>query len=202
MTETNMNTSNPYSGARKPGTVGLPLPGTEIRIVDRHGDVVPQGEVGMITVRGPNVFHGYWRQPDKTKAELRADGFFVTGDLGCQDGDGYISIVGRGKDLVISGGLNVYPREVETSLNALPGVTDSAVFGLPHPDLGEGVTAAVVAEHGMTEARILAALENRLANFKRPKRILFVDEIPRNAMGKVQKPLLQKKYSGLYMEGK
>ncbi|HWF64809.1 MAG TPA: malonyl-CoA synthase [Rhizomicrobium sp.] len=202
MTETNMNTSNPYSGARKPGTVGLPLPGTEIRIVDRHGDAVPQGEVGMITVRGPNVFQGYWRQPDKTKAELRADGFFVTGDLGCQDGDGYISIVGRGKDLVISGGLNVYPREVETSLNALPGVTDSAVFGLPHPDLGEGVTAAVVAEHGMTEARILAALENRLANFKRPKRILFVDEIPRNAMGKVQKPLLQKKYSGLYMEGK
>lgn len=202
MTETNMNTSNPYHGARKPGTVGLPLPGTEIRIVDRHGDGVPQGEIGMITVRGPNVFQGYWRQPGKTKAELLADGFFVTGDLGRRDEDGYISIVGRGKELVITGGLNVYPREVETSLNAVPGVTDSAVFGLPHPDLGEGVTAVVVGSQGLTEARVLAALEERLAKFKRPKRILFVDEIPRNAMGKVQKPVLQKKYSGLYTEGR
>jgi len=202
MTETNMNTSNPYVGARKPGTVGLPLPGTELRIVDKNGDAVPQGEVGLITVRGPNVFQGYWRQPDKTRAELHADGFFVTGDLGLKDADGYISIVGRGKELVITGGLNVYPREVESSLNAVPGVSDSAVFGLPHPDLGEGVTAAVVAENGITEAGILAALEKGLANFKRPKRILFVDEIPRNAMGKVQKPLLQKKYCGLYTEGK
>jgi malonyl-CoA/methylmalonyl-CoA synthetase len=203
MTETNMNTSNPYTGARKPGTVGLPLPGTEIRIVDKNGSAVPQGEVGMITARGPNVFQGYWRRPDKTRAELHADGFFVTGDLGRQDSDGYISIVGRGKELVITGGLNVYPREVETSLNAVPGVTDSAVFGLPHPDLGEGVTAVIVTSGGeeLTEARILAALEDRLAKFKRPKRILFVDEIPRNAMGKVQKPLLQKKYSGLYTEG-
>ena len=202
MTETNMNTSNPYVGARKPGTVGLPLPGTELRIVDKNGDAVPRGEVGLITVRGPNVFQGYWRQPDKTRAELHADGFFVTGDLGLKDADGYISIVGRGKELVITGGLNVYPREVESSLNAVPGVSDSAVFGLPHPDLGEGVTAAVVAENGITEAGILAALEKGLANFKRPKRILFVDEIPRNAMGKVQKPLLQKKYCGLYTEGK
>jgi malonyl-CoA/methylmalonyl-CoA synthetase len=202
MTETNMNTSNPYIGARKPGTVGLPLPGTEIRIVDKNGDAVPEGEVGMITVRGPNVFQGYWRQPEKTKTELHADGFFVTGDLGMKDVDGYISIVGRGKELVISGGLNVYPREVETSLNALAGVRDSAVFGLPHPDLGEGVTAAVVADPGMTETRILDALADRLAKFKRPKRILFVEEIPRNAMGKVQKPLLQEKYSGLYGEGK
>jgi malonyl-CoA/methylmalonyl-CoA synthetase len=202
MTETNMNTSNPYIGARKPGTVGLPLPGTEIRIVDKNGDAVPQGEVGMITVRGPNVFQGYWRQPDKTKAEFRHDGFFITGDMGQRDAEGYISIVGRGKELVITGGLNVYPREVETSLNAVPGVSDSAVFGLPHPDLGEGVTAVIVASGGekLTEARILAALEDRLAKFKRPKRILFVDEIPRNAMGKVQKPLLQKRYSGLYTE--
>lgn len=200
MTETNMNTSNPYAGARKPGTVGLPLPGTEIRIVDSSGAPMPQGEVGMITVRGPNVFQGYWRQPEKTEADLHADGFFVTGDLGRRDEDGYISIVGRGKELVISGGLNVYPREVETSLNAVPGVTDSAVFGLPHPDLGEGVTAAVVAAGGVTEATILAVLEERLANFKRPKRILFVSEIPRNAMGKVQKTLLQEKYSRLYME--
>jgi malonyl-CoA/methylmalonyl-CoA synthetase len=202
MTETNMNTSNPYIGARKPGTVGLPLPGTEIRIVDKNGDAVPQGEVGMITVRGPNVFQGYWRLPDKTKAEFRHDGFFTTGDMGQRDAEGYISIVGRGKELVITGGLNVYPREVETSLNAVPGVSDSAVFGLPHPDLGEGVTAVIVASGGeeLTEARILAALEDRLAKFKRPKRILFVDEIPRNAMGKVQKPLLQKRYSGLYTE--
>jgi malonyl-CoA/methylmalonyl-CoA synthetase len=202
MTETNMNTSNPYVGARKPGTVGLPLPGTEIRIVDKNGEAVPQGEVGMITVRGPNVFQGYWRQPDKTKAEFDAAGFFITGDMGRRDADGYISIVGRGKELVITGGLNVYPREVETSLNAVPGVSDSAVFGLPHPDLGEGVTAVVVGNDGLTEARILAALEDRLAKFKRPKRILFVDEIPRNAMGKVQKPLLQKKYSSLYTEGR
>jgi malonyl-CoA/methylmalonyl-CoA synthetase len=202
MTETNMNTSNPYIGARKPGTVGLPLPGTEIRIVDKNGDAVPQGEVGMITVRGPNVFQGYWRLPDKTKAEFRHDGFFITGDMGQRGAEGYISIVGRGKELVITGGLNVYPREVETSLNAVPGVSDSAVFGLPHPDLGEGVTAVIVASGGeeLTEARILAALEDRLAKFKRPKRILFVDEIPRNAMGKVQKPLLQKRYSGLYTE--
>jgi malonyl-CoA/methylmalonyl-CoA synthetase len=204
MTETNMNTSNPYAGARKPGTVGFPLPGTEIRIVGKNGDTVPQGEVGMITVRGPNVFRGYWRQPDKTRAELQADGFFITGDLGRRDSDGYVSIVGRGKELVITGGLNVYPREVETSLNAVPGVTDSAVFGLPHPDLGEGVTAVIVASgrEELTEAHILAALEDRLAKFKRPKRILFVDEIPRNAMGKVQKPLLQKRYSGLYTEGR
>jgi malonyl-CoA/methylmalonyl-CoA synthetase len=204
MTETNMNTSNPYIGARKPGTVGLALPGTEIRIVDKNGDAVPQGEVGMITVRGPNVFQGYWRQPDKTKAEFCPDGSFITGDMGQRDTEGYISIVGRGRELVITGGLNVYPREVETSLNAVPGVTDSAVFGLPHPDLGEGVTAVIVSsgQEELTEARILAALEDRLAKFKRPKRILFVDEIPRNAMGKVQKPLLQKKYSGLYTEGR
>jgi len=202
MTETNMNASNPYLGARKPGTVGFPLPGTEFQIVDSQGNAVPEGEVGMILVRGPNVFNGYWRQPDKTRADLRADGFFITGDLGRRDCDGYISIVGRGKELVITGGLNVYPREVETSLNEVPGVTDSAVFGLPHPDLGEGVTAAVVAEGGMTEARILASLENRLAKFKQPKRILFVGEIPRNAMGKVQKTLLQEKYSDLYMESR
>ena len=201
MTETNMNTSNPYMGTRKPGTVGLPLPGTEIRIVDKNGNVVPQGEIGMITVRGLNVFQGYWRQPDKTKAEFGDDGFFITGDMGQKDKDGYISIVGRGKELVITGGLNVYPREVETSLNAVPGVRDSAVFGLPHPDLGEGVTAVVVGGKELTEADILASL-GRLAKFKQPKRILLVDEIPRNAMGKVQKPLLQKKYSTLYTEEK
>jgi malonyl-CoA/methylmalonyl-CoA synthetase len=200
MTETNMNTSNPYQGVRKPGTVGLALPGTEIRIVDKLGDPVPQGEVGMILVRGPNVFRGYWRLSERTRADFRPDGFFVTGDLGRMDLDGYLSIVGRSKELVITGGLNVYPREVETSLNALPGVGDSAVFGLPHPDLGEGVTAVVVADgvRELTEAGLLALLEDRLAKFKRPKRILFVDEIPRNAMGKVQKTRLREKYAGLY----
>ena len=188
MTETNMNTSNPYDGERRLGTVGFPLPGTEIRIVGKGGAPVPRGEVGMITVRGPNVFQGYWRNREKTKADLQADGFFVTGDLGREDSGGYISIVGRGKDLVITGGLNVYPREIETCLNAVPGIADSAVFGLPHPDLGEGVTAVVVAKAGdLTEAAILASLEDQLAKFKRPKRILFVEEIPRNAMGKVQK---------------
>jgi malonyl-CoA/methylmalonyl-CoA synthetase len=203
MTETNMNTSNPYFGERKLGTVGLPLPGTEIRIVDDKGDGVPQGEVGMITVRGPNVFKGYWRMPERANADFRDGEFFVTGDLGRKDQDGYISIVGRGKDLVITGGLNVYPREVETCLNAVPGVQDSAVFGLPHPDLGEGVTAVVVRseESESSEAAILASLEERLAKFKRPKRVLFVDEIPRNAMGKVQKNLLQEKYSTLYTAG-
>ena len=202
MTETNMNTSNPYFGERKLGTVGLPLPGTEIRIVEDKGGAVPQGEVGMITVRGPNVFGGYWRMPEKTQASFQ-DGFFVTGDLGMADEDGYISIVGRGKDLVITGGLNVYPREVETCLNTVPGVQDSAVFGLPHPDLGEGVTAAVVygGNGEPSEASILASLEERLAKFKRPKRVIFVDEIPRNAMGKVQKNLLQEKYSTLYTAG-
>jgi malonyl-CoA/methylmalonyl-CoA synthetase len=204
MTETNMNTSNPYFGERKPGTVGFALPGIEIRITDDKGDAVPQGEVGMITVRGPNVFKGYWRMAQMTQADLHDDGFFVTGDLGRKDQDGYISIVGRNKDLVITGGLNVYPREVETCLNAVPGVQDSAVFGLPHPDLGEGVTAVVVrdGEDELSEAAILASLEERLAKFKRPKRVLFVDEMPRNAMGKVQKNLLQEKYSALYTGGK
>jgi len=203
MTETNMNTSNPYFGERKPGTVGIPLPGTEIRIIDDKGDAVPQGEVGMITVRGPNVFKGYWRMPEKTQGDFQDDGSFVTGDLGRKDRDGYLSIMGRGRDLVITGGLNVYPREVETCLNMVPGVQDSAVFGLPHPDLGEGVTAVVVhnGEGELSEAAILASLEERLAKFKRPKRVLFVEEIPRNVMGKVQKNLLQEKYSALYTGG-
>ena len=201
MTETNMNTSNPYEGDRVAGTVGLPLPGVEIVVTDPEtGAPLPQGEIGMIEVRGPNVFKGYWRMPEKTAAELRENGFFITGDLGMIDGNGYVHIVGRGKDLIITGGYNVYPKEVEAEIDALPGVTESAVIGLPHRDLGEGVTAVVVPAPGatLTEAEVLAPLEARLAKFKLPKRVVFVDELPRNTMGKVQKNLLRDRFAGLY----
>lgn len=201
MTETNMNASNPYEGDRVAGTVGLPLPGVEIIVTDPEtGAELPQGEIGMIEVRGPNVFQGYWQMPEKTAAELRANGFFITGDLGKSDDRGYLHIVGRGKDLIITGGYNVYPKEVETEIDALPGVTESAVIGLPHRDFGEGVTAVVVPAPGaaLTEAGVLAPLEDRLAKFKLPKRVLFVDELPRNTMGKVQKNLLRQEFDGLY----
>jgi malonyl-CoA/methylmalonyl-CoA synthetase len=201
MTETNMNTSNPYDGDRIPGTVGFPLPGVELRVVDQeNGTPVAAGTIGMIEVKGPNVFKGYWRMPDKTKEDFRTDGFFITGDLGVIDARGYVSIVGRGKDLVISGGYNVYPKEVEDEIDQIPGVAESAVIGLPHPDFGEGVTAVVVREMGSTidEAGIIAALEGRLARFKQPKRVLFVDALPRNAMGKVQKKALRDTYATLY----
>jgi malonyl-CoA/methylmalonyl-CoA synthetase len=200
MTETNMNTSNPYDGARIAGTVGLPLPGVEVRVVDSEtARPVPRGEIGMIEVRGPNVFKGYWRMAEKTAAEFRADGFFITGDLGMIDESGYVSIVGRGKDLVITGGLNVYPKEVESEIDAIPGVIESAVIGVPHPDLGEGVTAVVVAgDTAIDQTKVLAALEGRLARFKQPKRVVFVEALPRNAMGKVQKNLLRERYADLY----
>jgi len=201
MTETSMNTSNPYDGERIAGTVGLPLPGVALRIVEPEtGTVLPAGEVGMIEVKGPNVFKGYWRMPEKTAAEFRADGFFVTGDLGRVDPRGYVSIVGRGKDLVISGGYNVYPKEVEGEIDRLPGVFESAVVGVPHPDLGEGVTALVVPRPGaqLDEAAILTALGDRLARYKQPRRVLVVDELPRNAMGKVQKNVLRQRYADLY----
>jgi malonyl-CoA/methylmalonyl-CoA synthetase len=201
MTETNMTTSNPYDGDRLPGTVGFPLPGVEVRIVDPDtGKPVASDDVGMIEVRGPNVFKGYWRNPEKTRADFRADGFFVTGDLGKIDPRGYVHIVGRGKDLIISGGFNVYPREVEAEIEALPGVVESAVVGLPHPDFGEGVTAFVVAsgERAPTEAEVMRALEGRLARFKHPKRVLFVPELPRNAMGKVLKNVLRERHASLY----
>jgi len=205
MTETNMNASNPYEGDRIPGTVGLPLPGVELRITDpQTGTPVAAGEIGMIEVRGPNVFKGYWRMPEKTREEFRSDGFFITGDLGTQDARGYVSIVGRGKDLVISGGFNVYPKEVEEEIDQIPGVVESAVVGLPHPDLGEGVTAVVVREKGATidEAAIRAALADRLARFKQPKRVLFADALPRNAMGKVQKKELRDAHADLYAAGR
>ena len=201
MTETGMNVSNPHDGDRVAGTVGVPLPGVEIRITDPEtGARLKPGEIGMIEVRGPNVFKGYWRMPDKTRAEFRPDGYFITGDLGVVDGRGYLSIVGRGKDLIITGGLNVYPKEVEEEIDALPGVVESAVVGLPHADFGEAVTA-VVATGGKavaSEAGVLAALETRLAGFKRPKRVIFVDELPRNTMGKVQKAALREQLKDLY----
>jgi len=190
MSETLMNTSNPYDGERVAGSVGPPLPGIEVRV----------DPDGMIEVRGPNVFRGYWRMPEKTAAEFRADGFFITGDVGRFDRRGYLFIVGRAKDLIISGGYNVYPVEVETELDALAGVVESAVIGVPHPDFGEGVTAVVVPRAGATldEGDMRAALEQRLAKYKLPKRILFVSEMPRNAMGKVQKAELRQRYRDLY----
>ncbi len=201
MTETNMNTSNPYDGERIAGTVGFPLPGVELRIADPDsGKPLPQGEIGGIEVRGPNVFPGYWRMPDKTRAEFRADGFFITGDVGKIDARGYVHIVGRAKDLVITGGFNVYPVEIEAEIDALPGVVESAVIGCPHPDFGEGVTAVVVCKPGtqLSEKGIIAELESRLAKFKLPKRVIFVDDLPRNTMGKVQKNVLRERNKNLY----
>jgi malonyl-CoA/methylmalonyl-CoA synthetase len=201
MTETNMNTSNPYSGERVPGAVGLPLPGISVRITDpESGEPLPANEIGMIEVKGPNVFKGYWRMPENTAQEFREDGFFITGDLGKIDERGYVHIVGRGKDLVISGGYNVYPKEVESEIDALPGVIESAVFGVAHPDFGEGVVAAVVAhpEANLTETAIIATIKPRLANYKLPKRVLFVKELPRNTMGKVQKNILREQHAGLF----
>ena len=201
MTETNMTTSNPYDGERRAGTVGFPLPGVDVRVVDEAtGHPVQVGEVGMIEVKGPNVFKGYWRNPEKTAEAFRADGYFVTGDLGRHDADGYLQISGRGKDLIIVGGFNVYPKEVELAIDALPGVAESAVIGVPHADLGEGVTAVVVAtqDHGPDEAAVLSALDGRLARFKLPKRVVFLPELPRNAMGKVQKNVLRDMFNDLY----
>ena len=201
MTETNMNTSNPYEGDRVPGAVGFPLPGISARITDPEtGAELARDEIGMIEVKGPNVFKGYWRMPEKTKAEFRDDGFFITGDLGKIDAKGYVHIVGRGKDLVISGGFNVYPKEVESEIDAIAGVIESAVIGVAHGDLGEGVTAVIVSDKAarLDEAAVMRALDGRLAKFKLPKRVLFVDELPRNTMGKVQKNVLRDTYAALY----
>ncbi|CAM5770399.1 malonyl-CoA synthase [Bosea minatitlanensis] len=201
MTETNMNTSNPYDGDRVAGTVGFPLPGVSARVVDPEtGKPLAAEEIGMIEVKGPNVFKGYWRNPEKTAAEFRPDGFFITGDLGKIDRAGYVHIVGRGKDLIITGGYNVYPKEVETEIDEMPGVIESAVIGVPHPDFGEGVTAVVVCRPGaeITAKGIAAALEQRLAKFKQPKQVFIVPELPRNTMGKVQKNLLREQYKDIY----
>ena len=201
MTETGMITSNPYQGERRAGTVGFPLPGVSVRIAEKEsGEAARAGEIGVVEVKGPNVFKGYWRMLEKTAQEFRADGFFVTGDLGRFDADGYLAIVGRAKDLVISGGLNVYPKEIETAIDAIEGVMESAVFGVPHADLGEAVTAVVVSRPGveLTEATILSSLAGQLAKFKTPKRAFVVEGLPRNAMGKVQKEVLRETYRDIY----
>jgi malonyl-CoA/methylmalonyl-CoA synthetase len=196
MSETVMLTSNPYDGERRGGTVGFPLPGVRLRINGHEGQAAPSGVTGAIEVGGPGVFAGYWRMPDKTKEEFTADGWFRTGDLGKVDADGYVSIVGRSKDLIISGGYNVYPAEVETSVNALPGVAESAVIGVPHPDFGEAVVAIVVARAGarVVPEAVISALKQRIASFKVPKRVFLADELPRNTMGKVQKNLLRERH--------
>jgi len=195
MTETGMITSNPYDGERIAGTVGYTLPGVSVRIADAHGKEVPRGDIGVIEVKGPNVFKGYWQMPDKTAAEFRPDGYFITGDLATMAADGRVTIVGRAKDLIISGGFNVYPKEIEDELDQLSGIGESAVIGVPHPDFGEGVVAVATTKgDAPAEATIIAALGERLAKFKVPKRVYFVDDLPRNTMGKVQKAALRKAY--------
>jgi malonyl-CoA/methylmalonyl-CoA synthetase len=196
MTETGMNTSNPYDGERRGGTVGMPLPGIEVRVVDDADAPLTAGKTGHIQVRGPNVMPGYWKLPEKNKEEFTGDGFFRTGDIGTYDPQGYLSIVGRAKDMVISGGYNVYPKEIEMLLDELPGVQESAVFGVPHTDFGEAVVAAIVLSSGatLTEQAVIEHVKAKLANFKVPKRVVFLTELPRNAMGKVLKADLRAKY--------
>ncbi len=198
MTETNMSTSNPYDGARRAGTVGMPLPGVEARIISDNQQVA-DGEIGVLHVRGSNVFQGYWQMPTKTAEELLPDGWFITGDLAKRDTDGYITIVGREKDLVISGGFNIYPKEIESLIDDISGVTESAVIGVPHPDLGEVVVAVVVANATtITPEHIGAQLQGKLAKFKQPKSVILVPELPRNTMGKVQKKSLRETYAELF----
>ncbi|MCC5971004.1 MAG: malonyl-CoA synthase [Pararhodobacter sp.] len=204
MTETNMNTSNPYAGERRAGTVGMPLPGVDLKVTDPDtGADLPQGAVGMIEVRGPNVFAGYWQMPEKTAAELRADGFFITGDLGKVDEDGYVHIVGRQKDLIIAGGYNIYPKEVELALDATEGVLESAVIGVPHPDLGEAVLGVIVPVPGASPdaEAILRDLATGMARFKLPRALAVLPELPRNTMGKVQKNLLREQFKGWFRGG-
>jgi malonyl-CoA/methylmalonyl-CoA synthetase len=199
MTEAGMICSNPCEGDRRIGTVGPALPGVSVRIV-ADGAEVPHGEIGVLHVKGPNVFQGYWGMPRKTREELSPDGWFRSGDLARMDEDGYVTIVGRDKDLIISGGFNVYPKEVELVLDEQPGVLESAVIGVPHPDFGEGVVAVLVPAPGQTPDldAIRAATGTRLARFKQPKRLEVVDELPRNTMGKVQKNLLRDRFVGLF----
>ncbi|MEZ7812499.1 MAG: malonyl-CoA synthase [Paracoccaceae bacterium] len=202
MTETNMNTSNPYEGVRRAGTVGMPLPGVELIITDPStGTELPNGTVGQIEVRGPNVFSGYWKMPEKTREERRENGFFITGDLGLVDQDGYVQIAGRNKDLVISGGYNIYPKEIELILDKKNGVLESAVIGAPHADLGESPVAVLVQKHGETIdiARIQIELDESLARFKQPRAYFIVDELPRNTMAKVQKNILRDLYREAFL---
>ena len=203
MTETNMNTSNPYKGERRPGTVGLPLPNVDLKITDTvTGELVPDGEIGQIEVRGPNVFQGYWDMPEKTSEELREDGFFITGDLGRKDEEGYISIVGRNKDLIISGGYNIYPKEIEKFLDEQPGIAESAVVGISHPDFGESPVGFLVIKPGFFPdlEEIKNAISNHFARFKHPRKLMILNELPRNTMGKVQKNVLRETYCQLFQK--
>ena len=197
MTETNMNTSNPLKGDRKPGTVGLPLEEVQVRIVDEENNTLPQGEIGNLQVKGPNVFKGYWEMPEKTKEDFSKDGFFNTGDKGLIDEGGYVSIIGRSKDVIISGGLNVYPKEIESLIDKIDGVLESAVIGLNDEDLGEKVVAVIVSEENkkLEEKEIISEIKDQLAGFKAPKEVKFIDQLPRNAMGKVQKNILRETFS-------
>jgi malonyl-CoA/methylmalonyl-CoA synthetase len=200
MTEAGMITSNPYDGERLAGTVGYALPDIQVRVADDNGNECSRGETGVLEVKGPNVFKGYWQMPEKTAAEFRDGGWFITGDLATMSDDGRITIVGRAKDLIISGGYNVYPKEIEGEIDAIEGVKESAVIGLPHRDFGEGVTAVVVLDgsKALEEEDIKLNLSGQLAKFKQPKRVFFVDELPRNTMGKVQKSELRKIYESTY----
>ena len=200
MTETNMNISNPYEGARIAGTVGVPLPGVELRIAEAgSGKIVEKGEIGIIELKGDNVFKGYWQMPEKTAESFTEDGFFITGDMARIDENGYIVIVGRDKDLIISGGLNIYPKEIESEIDTHDGVMESAVIGVPHPDFGEAVVAIIVANNAsVTEPDIHSFLAGKLAKFKQPKSCYFVDALPRNTMGKVQKAALREEYKNLF----
>ena len=200
MTEAGMIASNPYDGERLPGSVGFALPGVTARVADQDGNEVPQGKVGVLEITGPNVFRGYWQMPEKTAEEFRADGYFITGDMATMDENGRIAIVGRARDLVITGGYNVYPKEVETLIDEMPGVVESAVIGVPHPDFGEAVTAVIVAQNGaqISSDIVQTYLSGKLAKFKQPKQIFIVSELPRNTMGKVQKKALRERYTGIY----
>ncbi|MFL2846043.1 MAG: malonate--CoA ligase [Candidatus Puniceispirillaceae bacterium] len=203
MTETNMNTSNPYDGERRAGTVGKPLPGIDIKITNPDtGETLADGNIGQIEVRGPNVFTGYWKMPEKTRKELRDDGFFITGDLGRIDEFGYLQIVGRNKDLIISGGFNIYPKEIELVLDGLPGVLESAVIGAPHSDFGESVIGLLVAEgdQSLDLNAIEEMLSQSLARFKQPRKLLVIDSLPRNAMGKVQKNILRDEFGSTFQD--
>ena len=201
MTETSMNSSNPYAGERRAGTVGPPLPGVQIRVVSqKSGEPLPPGEIGSVLVKGPNVFKGYWKMPEKTAEEFTHDGFFITGDLGMFSSDGYLTIVGRDKDLIISGGYNIYPKEIEMVLDSLEGVTESAVIGAPHPDFGEAVVAILTGDSPPSEDQVKMLIKDDLAKFKQPKMIFTMDQLPRNSMGKVQKNILREKYAHCFQK--
>ena len=197
MTETNMNTSNPLKGDRKPGTVGLPLDDVQVIVVDEKNNALPQGEIGNIQVKGPNVFKGYWQMPEKTKEDFTEEGFFNTGDKGLIDEDGYVCIVGRSKDMIISGGLNVYPKEIEALIDKIEGVLESAVVGISDADLGERVVAIIVPKEGseIDASEVISLIKEQLAGFKVPKEVKFIDQLPRNAMGKVQKNILRETFT-------